>query len=55
MRQNKKTLLIIMLSIGVIFLQSFIQKHDDDKPENLKVLPKDISDYRIQTENRAAA
>jgi hypothetical protein len=44
MRINKKLLLVTALCSGMMFLQSFKQKHDDDKPENLKVLPKDISE-----------
>jgi hypothetical protein len=44
MRINKKTLFIIALTAGMAFLQSFAQKHDDEeKPTNLKILPKNIS------------
>ncbi len=44
MRINKKLLLITALCSGMVFLQSFTQKHDDDRPVNLQVLPKDISE-----------
>ena len=47
MRINKKLLLVTLLCSGMVFLQSFKQKHDDDKPENLKVLPKDISEKEL--------
>jgi len=46
MRINKKFALIIMLCTGMVMLQSFKYKQhhdDDDKPTNLKILPKDIS------------
>ena len=36
--------MITALCGGMIFMQSFVQRHDDDeKPTNLKILPKDIS------------
>jgi hypothetical protein len=45
----KKTFSVIAIFVfGIIFLKSFAQqdqhKHDDDKAENLKILPKDISE-----------
>ncbi len=43
MRINKKILLVTILCGVSVFAQSFIQKHDDEKAKNLKVLPKDIS------------
>ena len=45
MRINKKILLVSLLCAGMIFGQAFAQRHDDDdeKPTNLKVLPKNIS------------
>jgi hypothetical protein len=45
MRSNKKILVAITLGLAIIFGQSFAQKHDDDdeKPTNLKILPKNIS------------
>ena len=49
MRINKKLLLVSLLCTGMIFLQSFKQKHDDDKPINLKVLSKDISEKDLHT------
>ena len=39
---NKKSILVSALCIGMLFMQSFVQKHDE-KPQNLKILPKDIS------------
>jgi hypothetical protein len=47
MRISKKALLITALGIGMVFMQSFVQKHDDEKPQNLKILPKDISDKEL--------
>src|ERR1700743_1534887 len=44
---SKKTLLISGLCAAMIFMQGFIQKHDDEKPQNLKVLPKDISEKEL--------
>src|SRR5437868_1168703 len=45
---NKTFLLISIFLFVIIFLKSFAQqdqhKHDDDKAENLKILPKDISE-----------
>jgi len=45
MRFNKKILLITIFSAAIVAGQSFAQKHDDDdeKPKNLKVLPKNIT------------
>jgi hypothetical protein len=45
MRLNKKIVLITTLCAGMVAAQSFAQRHDDDddKPKNLKVLPKNIS------------
>jgi hypothetical protein len=45
MQLNKKLLLVATLSAGMIFGQAFAQRHDDDdeKPKNLKILPKNIS------------
>jgi hypothetical protein len=43
---SKKSLLIVTLCTAMIAAQGFAQKqqdHDDEKPANLKVLPKDIS------------
>ncbi len=47
MKINKKLLFVTVLCGGMIFLQSFTQKHDDDKPVNLKILPKDISEKEL--------
>ncbi len=47
MRINKKLALVSVLCCGMLFLQSFVQKHDDDKPTNLKILPKDISEEKL--------
>ena len=44
---NKKILLVTALCAGMIFLQSFVQKHDDEKAQNLKILPKDISEKEL--------
>jgi hypothetical protein len=44
---TKKEILITVLGAGMIFLQSFVQKHDDEKPTNLKILPKDISEKEL--------
>lgn len=47
MRINKKLLFVLALCSGMVLLQSFkVKQHgdDDDKPTNLKVLPKDISE-----------
>ncbi len=45
MRINKKLLLVATICCGIIVGQAFAQKqHDDDHPQNLKVLPKDISE-----------
>jgi hypothetical protein len=45
---NKTFLLIAIFSFAIIFLKSFAQqdqhKHEDDKAENLKILPKNISE-----------
>ncbi len=45
MKINKKLLLVTTLCLGMGILQSFVQKHDDDddKPKNLKILPRNIS------------
>jgi len=45
MRFNKKILLVTTLCAGMVVAQSFAQRHgdDDEKPTNLKILPKDIS------------
>jgi len=45
MRLNKKIVLITTICAGMVVAQSFAQRHDDDdeKPKNLKVLPKNIS------------
>ncbi len=47
MRFNKKLLLISSLCGGMFFAQSFAKPKDDDKPVNLKVLPKDISEKEL--------
>ena len=51
MRLNKKIAFVIMLCLSMVALQSFKyqQKHDDDddKPTNLKILPKDISEKQL--------
>jgi hypothetical protein len=49
MKINKKFLLVTALSAGMVFGQTFAQKHDDDdeKPTNLKVLPKNISNREL--------
>ncbi len=47
MRINKKLVLVSLLCTGMVFLVSFKQKHDDDKAENLKILPKDISEKEL--------
>jgi len=44
---NKKLLVITLLLAGMAALQSYTPKHDDDKPVNLKVLPKDISEHEL--------
>jgi hypothetical protein len=49
MNSNKKALSVFAIFVfAIIFLKSFAQqdqhKHDDDKAENLKILPKDISE-----------
>lgn len=49
---SKKTLLIAVIGVAMIVAQTFAQeahKHhdDDDKPTNLKVLPKDISEDQL--------
>lgn len=45
MKFNKKILFIASMCTALVVAQSFAQKHDDDdeKPRNLKVLPKNIS------------
>ena len=49
MYTNKKLLVAAALSCSIIFMQSFVPKarHDDDKPVNLKILPKDISEEEL--------
>jgi hypothetical protein len=49
MQINKKLLLITALCMGIVLVQGFAQKHDDDdeKPTNLKVLPKNISNREL--------
>ena len=48
MKLNKKLLLVTSLCAGMLFAQSFAPKpHDDDKPTNLKILPKDISEKEL--------
>lgn len=47
MIHSKKTWMIVALCTGMIMLQSFVQKHDDEKPQNLKILPKDISEKEL--------
>jgi len=51
MKINKKITFVIMLCIGMVALQSFKyqQRHDDDddKPTNLKILSKDISEKEL--------
>ena len=50
MRKNRKLVFILALCSGMVMLQSFKyqQKHDDDdKPTNLKILPKDISEKQL--------
>ena len=47
MRINKKGILIAGLCGGMIFMQSFVQLQHDEKPTNLKVLPKDISEKEL--------
>jgi hypothetical protein len=44
---NKKVLLVVILCGAMMLLQSFVQKHDDEKPTNLKILPKDISEQDL--------
>ncbi len=48
MRLNKKLLLVTSLCGGMFFAQSFAAKpKDDDKPTNLKILPKNISEKEL--------
>jgi hypothetical protein len=49
MYTNKKLLVAAALCCSIIFMQSFVPKarHDDDKPVNLKILPKDISEEEL--------
>ena len=50
MRINKKLVLVLTLCSGLVLLQSFkVKQHgdDDDKPTNLKILPKDISEKEL--------
>jgi len=46
MRINKKILLVTILCGIAVLAQSFTQK-DDDKPQNLKILPKNISEKEL--------
>jgi Photosynthetic reaction centre cytochrome C subunit len=41
---RKKALLLVTLVATVIFMQAFAIKQHDEHPQNLKVLPKDISE-----------
>ena len=43
---DKKAIIVSSLCLGMFVLQSFVQKehHKAEKPQNLKVLPKDISE-----------
>src|SRR5437870_3900485 len=45
---NKTFSVIAIFLLAIVFFKSFAQqdqrKHDDDKAENLKILPKDISE-----------
>ncbi len=44
---DKKILLVATLLATTIMLQSHMPKHDDDKPVNLQILPKDISEHDL--------
>lgn len=44
---NKKALTIACLCVITFLLQGFAPKHDDDKPVNLKILPKNISEEEL--------
>jgi len=45
---NKKYFLMLFLFLGMLFTQSFIRiQHDEEKPVNLKVLPKNTSDEEV--------
>lgn len=46
---NKKLLLVTSLCAGMFVAQSFAKPKDDDKPTNLKVLPKNISEKELHT------
>jgi Photosynthetic reaction centre cytochrome C subunit len=44
MKISRKSLFIIALCGAMVIAQGFTPKHDDDKPVNLKILPKNISE-----------
>ncbi len=54
---KRKSIVISCLILAMVFGQSFAQKHDDDdeKPTNLKVLPKNISGDELHTIMRGYA
>ncbi|MEI8280602.1 MAG: c-type cytochrome, partial [Bacteroidota bacterium] len=41
-KTNKKIVVTAMLCMAMVAAQTFAQKEHDEKPKNLKVLPKDI-------------
>lgn len=48
MHAKKKLIAITALLFAIVFGQGFV-KHDDEKPTNLKVLPKNISEEDLHT------
>ena len=51
---SKKAVMITLVCAALICAQTFAQKehHRDEKPQNLKVLPKDISEEELHTTMR---
>ena len=51
---NKKAIMITAVCAAMVFAQSFAQKehHKEEKPQNLKVLPKDISEEDLHNAMR---
>ena len=51
---SKKAIMITVVCAAIVFAQTFAQKeqHKEEKPQNLKVLPKDISEEDLHTEMR---
>jgi len=47
MRSHKKTIVAITLGAAILFGSSFVQKHEEEKFTNLKILPKNITEKEL--------